>query len=73
MLNGTISSMFLRRQVSDVQAVCFSTVQIAQIIPQILPEWFLAGVLAGLPDIMPCLVPTVNGYKRLVEKYVKKC
>jgi glutamine synthetase len=33
-----------------------------------LAEWFLAGVLAGLPDIMPCLVPTVNGYKRLVEK-----
>ncbi|BGP01266.1 hypothetical protein NBRC10513v2_002218 [Rhodotorula toruloides] len=32
-------------------------------------EWFLAGVLEGLPDIMPCLVPTVNGYKRLVESY----
>lgn len=25
-------------------------------------EWFLAGVLEGLPDIMPCLVPTINGY-----------
>lgn len=35
---------------------------------QLYPEWFLAGVLAGLPDIMPCLVPTINGYKRLVEK-----
>ncbi|GAA5957563.1 hypothetical protein JCM21900_001638 [Sporobolomyces salmonicolor] len=32
-------------------------------------EWFLAGVLEGLPDIMPCLVPTVNGYKRLVESF----
>lgn len=32
-------------------------------------EYFLAGVLKGLPDIMPCLVPTVNGYKRLVESY----
>ncbi len=32
-------------------------------------EHFLAGVLKGLPDIMPCLVPTVNGYKRLVEAY----
>ncbi|GAA5976626.1 hypothetical protein JCM10908_005574 [Rhodotorula pacifica] len=32
-------------------------------------EWFLAGILEGLPDIMPCLVPTVNGYKRLVESY----
>ncbi|KAM0754471.1 glutamine synthetase/guanido kinase [Meredithblackwellia eburnea MCA 4105] len=32
-------------------------------------EWFLAGVLKGLPSIMPCLVPTVNGYKRLVESY----
>jgi len=32
-------------------------------------EHFLAGVLKGLPDIMPCLVPTVNGYKRLVESY----
>ncbi|EIM90006.1 glutamine synthetase/guanido kinase [Stereum hirsutum FP-91666 SS1] len=29
-------------------------------------EHFLAGVLDGLPDIMPCLVPTINGYKRLV-------
>jgi len=29
-------------------------------------EWFLAGVLDGLPDIMPTLVPTINGYKRLV-------
>ncbi|KAI0345342.1 glutamine synthetase/guanido kinase [Trametopsis cervina] len=29
-------------------------------------EWFLAGVLDGLPDIMPALVPTINGYKRLV-------
>ncbi|KDQ60769.1 hypothetical protein JAAARDRAFT_31741 [Jaapia argillacea MUCL 33604] len=28
-------------------------------------EWFLAGVLDGLPDIMPALVPTINGYKRL--------
>ncbi|KAL1693331.1 hypothetical protein GGG16DRAFT_49695 [Schizophyllum commune] len=28
-------------------------------------EWFLAGVLDALPDIMPTLVPTVNGYKRL--------
>lgn len=29
-------------------------------------EWFLAGILDGLPDIMPLLVPTINGYKRLV-------
>lgn len=29
-------------------------------------EWFLAGVLDGLPDIMPTIVPTINGYKRLV-------
>ncbi|KAF7796709.1 hypothetical protein EIP86_007892 [Pleurotus ostreatoroseus] len=28
-------------------------------------EWFLAGVLDGLPDVMPMLVPTINGYKRL--------
>lgn len=32
-------------------------------------EHFLAGVLQGLPDVMPCLVPTVNGYKRLVENF----
>ncbi|KAK4051803.1 hypothetical protein OIV83_002508 [Microbotryomycetes sp. JL201] len=32
-------------------------------------EHFLAGVLKGLPDIMPCLLPNVNGYKRLVESY----
>ncbi|RPD66415.1 glutamine synthetase/guanido kinase [Lentinus tigrinus ALCF2SS1-7] len=29
-------------------------------------EWFLAGILDGLPDVMPMLVPTINGYKRLV-------
>jgi len=29
-------------------------------------EWFLAGLLDGLPDIVPLLVPTINGYKRLV-------
>ncbi|KAH7906371.1 glutamine synthetase guanido kinase [Hygrophoropsis aurantiaca] len=29
-------------------------------------EYFLAGILDGLPDIMPTLVPTINGYKRLV-------
>ncbi|BGP14287.1 hypothetical protein JCM10213_004251 [Rhodosporidiobolus nylandii] len=32
-------------------------------------EHFLAGILEGLPDIMPCLVPTINGYKRLVESF----
>ncbi|KAG6829637.1 hypothetical protein H0H92_003970 [Tricholoma furcatifolium] len=31
-----------------------------------LGESFLAGVLDGLPDVMPMLVPTINGYKRLV-------
>ncbi|KAI9838906.1 MAG: hypothetical protein M1819_004114 [Sarea resinae] len=30
---------------------------------------FLAGVLEGLPDIMPILAPTVNSYKRLVENF----
>ncbi|EKM82464.1 hypothetical protein AGABI1DRAFT_111081 [Agaricus bisporus var. burnettii JB137-S8] len=29
-------------------------------------EMFLAGLLEGLPDVMPMLVPTINGYKRLV-------
>ncbi|KAJ7709748.1 hypothetical protein B0H17DRAFT_915304 [Mycena rosella] len=29
-------------------------------------ESFLAGVLDGIADIMPLLVPTINGYKRLV-------
>ncbi|PVG02781.1 glutamine synthetase/guanido kinase [Serendipita vermifera] len=29
-------------------------------------EWFLAGILDGLEDIVPLLVPTINGYKRLV-------
>ncbi|KAG6880223.1 hypothetical protein C0992_002989 [Termitomyces sp. T32_za158] len=29
-------------------------------------EWFLAGILDGIADVMPLLVPTVNGYKRLV-------
>ncbi|KAI9266118.1 hypothetical protein BY458DRAFT_512704 [Sporodiniella umbellata] len=29
--------------------------------------WFLAGLLKGLPSIMPVLAPTINSYKRLVE------
>ncbi|KAF7338157.1 Gln-synt-C domain-containing protein [Mycena venus] len=29
-------------------------------------ESFLAGVLDGIADVMPLLVPTINGYKRLV-------
>jgi len=29
-------------------------------------EYFLAGVLEGLPDVMPMLCPTINSYKRLV-------
>ena len=30
---------------------------------------FLAGILRGLPDIMPLLAPTINSYKRLVENF----
>ena len=30
---------------------------------------FLAGILSGLPDVMPMLAPTVNSYKRLVENF----
>jgi len=30
---------------------------------------FLAGLLEGLPDIMPIVAPTVNSYKRLVENF----
>lgn len=30
---------------------------------------FLAGVLEGLPYVMPLLAPTVNSYKRLVENF----
>lgn len=29
-------------------------------------EQFLAGILDGLPEVMPMFVPTINGYKRLV-------
>ncbi|KAL7411214.1 hypothetical protein BDY24DRAFT_397080 [Mrakia frigida] len=31
-----------------------------------LAEWFLAGLLDGLQDVMPMLCPTINSYKRLV-------
>ncbi|KFY00789.1 hypothetical protein V490_01207 [Pseudogymnoascus sp. VKM F-3557] len=34
-----------------------------------LGRHFLAGILEGLPDIMPILAPTVNSYKRLVENF----
>ncbi|GAO18844.1 hypothetical protein UVI_02059590 [Ustilaginoidea virens] len=34
-----------------------------------LGRHFLAGLLAGLPDVMPMLAPTVNSYKRLVENF----
>ncbi len=30
---------------------------------------FLAGLLDGLPDIMPIVAPTINSYKRLVENF----
>ncbi|KAF8334260.1 glutamine synthetase/guanido kinase [Cantharellus anzutake] len=28
-------------------------------------EWFISGLLDGLPHVVPLLVPTINGYKRL--------
>ncbi len=34
-----------------------------------LGRHFLAGILDGLPDIMPLLAPTINSYKRLVENF----
>ncbi len=34
-----------------------------------LGRHFLAGLLDGLPDIMPLVAPTVNSYKRLVENF----
>ena len=34
-----------------------------------LGRHFLAGILTGLPDIMPLVAPTVNSYKRLVENF----
>ncbi|KAL1894806.1 hypothetical protein Cpir12675_003501 [Ceratocystis pirilliformis] len=30
---------------------------------------FLAGILQGLPYVMPMLAPTINSYKRLVENF----
>lgn len=30
---------------------------------------FLAGLIEGLPDIMPLFAPTINSYKRLVENF----
>ncbi|PGG97937.1 hypothetical protein AJ80_09613 [Polytolypa hystricis UAMH7299] len=34
-----------------------------------LGRYFLAGVLDGLPDIMPLFAPNINSYKRLVENF----
>lgn len=32
-------------------------------------KYFIAGILKCLPDIIPLFAPTINSYKRLVEKY----
>lgn len=32
-------------------------------------RYFLAGLLDGLPDIMPLFAPTINSYKRLIENF----
>ncbi|RDL36544.1 Glutamine synthetase kinase [Venustampulla echinocandica] len=34
-----------------------------------LGRHFLAGLLDGLPDVMPLVAPNVNSYKRLVENF----
>ena len=34
-----------------------------------LGRHFLAGLLEGLPDVMPFLAPTINSYKRLIENF----
>lgn len=34
-----------------------------------LGRHFLAGLLDGLPDVMPVMAPNVNSYKRLVENF----
>jgi len=34
-----------------------------------LGRHFLAGLLDGLPDMMPIVAPTINSYKRLVENF----
>lgn len=34
-----------------------------------LARQFLAGILEGLPDVMPMIAPNVNSYKRLVENF----
>ena len=34
-----------------------------------LGKAFLAGLLHGLPDIIPIVAPTINSYKRLVENF----
>lgn len=34
-----------------------------------LGRHFLAGLLEGIPDVMPILAPNINSYKRLVENF----
>ena len=34
-----------------------------------LGRHFLAGLIEGLPDVMPIFAPTINSYKRLVENF----
>ncbi len=32
-------------------------------------RWFIGGLQAGVPDLLPLFAPTINSYKRLVEGY----
>ena len=48
----------------DLKSPCPDLVHISD-----LGRQFLAGILDGLPDIMPIVAPTINSYKRLVENF----
>jgi glutamine synthetase len=61
--NKTGANLFARES-PDKDAPYSDTAHLSEIGRQ-----FLAGLLTGLPDVMPILAPTINSYKRLVENF----
>jgi glutamine synthetase len=63
LVDGSGRNLFARES-ADTQAEYKDIANLSD-----LGRHFLAGLLEGLPDIMPLVAPNVNSYKRLVENF----